>query len=198
MHWNDGRIGAGGLRELAHARPLKLPRSDGRIGAGGLRELAHAQPLVVLRSDGRIGPGGLRELAHAQPLALPSDGRISAGGLRELSHAQPLPLWIRQGVHPNGPGFCGGGVSLSNVYLWCSRKARWLISLSSIEEVAHYAIRANLHIEAFTMLEHTWQSIVWCCAVFLFRVFRLFFQTYDFVQRQGSGVCKFSMAADRT
>ena len=54
-----------------------------------------------------------------------------------------------------------------DVYLWCSRKARWLISLSSIEEVAHYAIQANLHIEAFTMLEHTWQSVVGCRAVLL-------------------------------
>ena len=62
-------------------------------------------------------------------------------------------------------------MSFFNVYLWCSRKARWLIPLSSFGEVAHYAIRANLHIDAFTMLEHAWQSIVGCCAVFLFRVF---------------------------
>ena len=32
---SDGRIGACGLRELAHARPPRLLRSEVRIGAGG-------------------------------------------------------------------------------------------------------------------------------------------------------------------
>ena len=63
----------------------------------------------------------------------------------------------------------------------CSRKARWLIPLSSIGEVAHFAIRANLHIDALTMLKDAWQSIVGRCAVFLFRVFRLLLQTYDII-----------------
>ena len=43
--------------------------------------------------------------------------------------------------------------------------------LSSIGEVAHYAIRANFQIDALTMLEHAWQNIVGCCAVFLFSRF---------------------------
>ena len=45
----------------------------------------------------------------------------------------------------------------------CSRKARRLIPLSSIGEVAHFAIRANLHIDALTMLKDAWQCIVGCC-----------------------------------
>ena len=54
-------------------------------------------------------------------------------------------------------------MSLSNVCMRCSRKARWLIPLDSIGEVAHYAIRANLHIDALTMLKDAWQCIVGCC-----------------------------------
>ena len=68
-------------------------------------------------------------------------------------------------------------MSFSNVYLWCSRKARRLIPLSSTGEFAHYAIRANLYIDAFTKLEHACQSLVGCCALFLFRAVRLLFQT---------------------
>ena len=78
-------------------------------------------------------------------------------------------------------GICGGGVSLSNFYMRCSRKARSLLPLSPVGEVAHFAIRANLHIDALTMLKDAWQSIVGRCAVFLFRVFRLLLQTYDII-----------------
>ena len=60
-------------------------------------------------------------------------------------------------------GICGGGVSLSNFYMRCSRKARSLLSLSPVGEVAHFAIRANLHIDALTMLKDAWQCIVGCC-----------------------------------
>ena len=71
---------------------------------------------------------------------------------------------------------------LSNFYMRClARKARWLIPLSSIGEVAHFANRANLHIGALTMLKDAWQSTFGRCAVFLFRGFRLLLQTYDII-----------------
>ena len=38
----------------------QVQRSDGRVGAGGLRGAANARPLLVQGSDGRVGAGGLR------------------------------------------------------------------------------------------------------------------------------------------